>query len=177
MKSFLIRHQAFLDTLPLIDKIEEKANEDIFNYISCIFFKHYYPHRITNYHNLNLGVLEFYKEAGIDDDSYHPETLNNLLFICGAQTNLFVTNIYKEAPVKIWNRIMLIKSVIDPKKLYDIRQSLISQIDDSIYHYNKKPNIIVDEPEVFDDVLEFNMGHPRYKLIIEKLLKKEISII
>ena len=126
------------------------------------------------------GATEFYKRLGI----YDIEIADRLLFICGATRSPFGRMVYNQKLTDIWKRLMMIETIIDEDKIYDIVYAICDR-----YIYNPIPNIIVDKPELFKGVLEFNSLHPKFNnshlefnnLHLEfkkvKLNRKELALV
>ena len=120
---------------------------------------HYFQSSNKNidFYSYSKGYEEFYKKLNLTW-----QIVDKLLFICGAPINPFGEIPYKSHPKDIWKRLMTIESIIDEDKFCTMCHNMLDGI--------RNHNIIVDKPELFEGVLEFNAHHPKFKKVKDKKL-------
>ena len=185
-----LNHEVLHETLPVVSRLNStnwnQKNGDYFieGFKPCCIgahLAHYFQIESSyKYYDYYDGEKEFYKRFNIDN-----RIVTQLLFICGTSASPFGGELYSSSPKNIWKRMMMIEGIINKEKLNDIHKELFKKRMNA--PYDSFPNIIVDKPELFDGVLEFNHLHPKFKdlpsqfsdlhLELNKVKNKELTLV
>ena len=177
LMSMKLNHQVLHETLPVVSGLNNEnwdQNNGVYSSNRpCCIGAHLANHfnSVKEYgHDHILGRNILFRKLGIDKASIY-----YLLHLCGTSAFPFGWDQYPSHPKDVWKRMMMIEGVIDIFELYELYRILSYK--NKIY-----PNIIVDKPELFEGVLEFNDLHPKFNnLHLEfkkvKLNDKKLALV
>ena len=85
--------------------------------------------------------------------------LDAFMYLCGAPYDPFSADEWLKFPTTVWQRMMMIKR-INVESMYIIAARINSG---SLFYDGRNEDILIDNPEVFYGILEFNSKHPKVK--------------
>ena len=165
-----LNHQVLKDSLEMVSNLDPCVNwlqadgfYDPDKNNPCCIGTHIAKHfnvQSTKYEDaepeLENGWSYYYKD-GIDylceELGISQMTLESLLYICGAPFDPFSTVGWNEEPKKIWENMMSIEKVLNEESLNDLAYIWRRDNDNND---QENPLSIIEHPEAFDNILEFN---------------------